>query len=731
MAGIAKRGTHSARHRAGSDRPGAIGAAVADTGLAAAGLADTGLNSAGHDVSSTGAGMAGYTAAPEAVERVAPAPQALRPPVAAKLRNWRGRNVAVRAVAIAGAVAVVVVAGLVGTPPLGNTAAESVKAFLLDWDTGNYSAAAALTTGRPAEVARELAAMPRQLGADGLTLGLGPLPQNLNKLTPITVRGNRAFVYFNATLDLGRGGLSWQYQGHFAMRRSGGGWRVIWSPSVIVPGLGAGDRLAVLTRMPPRAALLDSAGHSLIPPSTVVELGVIPADVRHTARTADALAAAVGLPQADADEMLGQIEAWPPRSFLELVQLSPAGYAPLAARLRRVPDLTRRYVLRRLFASTVPLVTGQVGTETAGPLIASGQPYRPGATVGLSGLQKAYQTQLAGTSSTQVVVQNAAGHIVRVLREWRGQHGTPVRTTIDGSVQAAAARALAGQAVPAAIVAIRAGTGQMLAVAGHSVSGMPAVAPLTGQYQPAQAFTIVSTEALLASGKAPRSVHCGRTNLVGGQTFTNDPAEHLRRQYPSFASDFAYACATAFAGLAYNLTASELTRAARQFGIGARWQLPLPGAFGGQFTYPTSDAERASDVIGAGTVRVSPLDMALVAGAADSGRWLPPSLLAAGPPDGPVGAGTAFNPNVMSQLRSLMLGTVRSGAARAARLSGAALYGQVGSAPLGGHPGIRAIWFVGFRGGVAFAVVAFSRSAAFDPAVLIARLFAKQLRPGS
>ncbi len=728
MAGMAKRGTHSARHRAGRDRPGALGAALADTGLADAGLAETGLNSTGHDVGSIGVEVAGHTAVPAGL---ASRPQAPRPRAPAHPWNGHAKNVAVRAAAIAGAVAVVVVAGLVGTPPSGNTVAGSVKTFLLDWETGNYAGAAALTTGRPAVVAGELAAVPRQLGADDLTLGLGPLPQNLDKVQPIIVRGNRAFVYFNATLNLGRGGLSWQYQGYFTMRRSDGGWRVVWSPSVIVPGLGSGDRLAVLTRMPARAGLLDSVGHSLIPASTVVELGVIPADLRHPAQTADDLASAVGLPQADAQEMLGQIEAWPPRSFLELVQLSPVGYAPLAAKLRRVPDLTRHYVPRRLFASTVPLVTGQVGTETAGPLIASGQPYRPGATVGLSGLQKAYQTQLAGTPTTQIVVQNAAGRIVRVLREWRGQRGSPVRTTIDGTVQSAAARALAGQGVSAAIVATRAGTGQILAVAGHSLPGMPAVAPLTGQYQPAQAFTIVSTEALLASGFTARSVPCRRTNLVGGRTFTNDPAEHLRPQ-PSFASDFAHACATAFAGLSYRLTdPSELIRAARQFGIGARWQLPLPGTFGGQLTYPASPGEQAADVVGGGTVRVSPLDMALIAGAADSGRWSPPSLLAAGHPDGPVGGRLAFNPNVMTQLRSLMLGTVRSGAARAARLPGAPLYGQVGSAPLGGHARLRAIWFVGFRSGIAFAVVAFSRSSSFDPAVLIARLFARQLRPGS
>ena len=62
-----------------------------------------------------------------------------------------------------------------------------------------------------------------------------------------------------------------------------------------------------------------------------------------------------------------------------------------------------------------------------------------------------------------------------------------------------------------------------------------------------------------------------------------------------------------------------------------------------------------------------------------------------------------------------MADTVSSGAASAARLPGSTLYGQVGTAPLAGHHGVRAIWFVGFRGGVAFAVVAFSRSVGVRP----------------
>ncbi len=66
-------------------------------------------------------------------------------------------------------------------------------------------------------------------------------------------------------------------------------------------------------------------------------------------------------------------------------------------------------VTKRLFRSAVPDVTGQVGTEATKQLIQDGAPYRPGTTVGLSGLQQTYQATLAGTPTTEVVVQNAKG----------------------------------------------------------------------------------------------------------------------------------------------------------------------------------------------------------------------------------------------------------------------------------------------------------------------------------
>lgn len=618
------------------------------------------------------------------------------------------------------AVAVVVIA-VTGIRPAGASVTDSVRTFLLDWEQKHYSDAAAMTTGDQVAVASRLRSVYRQLGAEDLMLYMGA----------ISVRGDRATAQFYASFDLGRGGLSWHYTGSFRLRRNAAGWQVVWSPSDVVPGLAGRDRLAVKTTMPRRAVLLDAQGQSLIPKSPVIELGVYPGKVHDSLRTAQRLAKATGLPASDAVEMSGQIEAWPPKSFLELVQLRPSGYSELRRALSTVPDLRHRRVLERLFQSTAPVITGQVATETAKTLIDDGEPYRPGTTIGLSGLQQAYQAKLAGKPTTEVVMQNGAGKQVKVLHRWPGSTGSDVHTTISGPVQQAARSAVSGAGLPAAIIAVKAGGGQILAVARHATHGMPGVSPLDGLYRPGQSFTIVSTAALLAAKKisAKSPEQCPPHGAVG-QGFANVPPVPKLGSQAKFRDDFAHACSTAFVALSLWLSSRQLISAAEMLGIGgSAWKLPLP-SFPGRMTSPGSDSGAlAADTIGGGSVLVSPLDMALVAGAVDSGTWRAPLLVTGSPTQEPTRP--RLDSSVASRLRDLMRSTVKSGAAQAADVPGGVVYGQVGSAPLPGHHGLHAIWFVGFRGKVAFAVVVFARSAAFTPAVRIAGQFAAGLPSGS
>jgi cell division protein FtsI/penicillin-binding protein 2 len=421
--------------------------------------------------------------------------------------------------------------------------------------------------------------------------------------------------------------------------------------------------------------------------------------------TATAFGEATGL---DWEQVLSVIRAAPLTRPLTLATLSPADYATLHKKLAHIPGLFLRRVSLRLFETAATDVTGTVGTELAHVLQEQGVTYRPGTTVGVSGLQQVYQRRLAGAAETEVIAENQAGHRVAILKKWVGTQGTAVRTTIEAGVQRAATNAVAGQPAASAIVAVQASTGHVIAVADHAGDGTR-VDPLAGRYQPGGAFTIVSTAALLAKGTALNEpIPCLGSTRVGGRTFTNVPSVPSLGAQPQFSADFAQSCGTAFTTLSQGLTGSRLSTAATAFGLGAQWKLPL-SAFPGSFQASQTEGGLAADTIGEQGVQISPLAMALVAAGVDAGKWHPPMLVTS-PPDPGLSPRVVANPQTVNSLRSLMRQAVAAGAARGANLAGRPVYGQVGTARAAAGSKYWAHWFVGYRGSVAFAVLELTKS---------------------
>ena len=616
--------------------------------------------------------------------------------VGRRVSGFRARLSRVRviiAVLVLGFVTIVFTGGLWSSP----SAEPTVQQFLLDWQQHSYAAAAALTTGKPSAVTTELANAYSGLDAAAFYLNIGA----------ITQAGGTATAHFTASVDLGQDGAPWMYTGNFTLRRVGPSWKIVWSPSVINPGLRRGLRLAVISTTRPRMPILDAEGRPLQVRSTAYVLGVVPRKLKNATATVDALFRVTGI---DPTEMLGWIRAAPSGRFLELVTYKPGAYHRLARRLGKVPGLMHHRQRVLLFDSIAKAVVGSVGAEASTALRNAGIAYRPGATVGLSGLQSRYQAYLTGTPKTEVVAATARGRTVRVLKTWSGRAPASVQTTIDGGVQQAATRAVTAAPGSAAIVAMQASSGRILAVADHKAPGMPAIDPLDGQYSPGAAFTIVSTEALLAKGVTVNTpIPCTPVNTVGGHNFRNVPRRSGADQGATLGGDFAQSCATAFAGLSLRLNMADLSKAAAGFGFGRAWQLPLRG-FSGTVGTANGVTQLAAAAIGQGNVKVSPLTMADVAAQVATGTWHEPALVTR-PLDAQQSRQTPFAAGTLASLRNLMRDAVRSGAARRANVTGQLVYGQVGTTPFASGKHQRwATWFVGYRGDVAFAAVEFTAS---------------------
>src|SRR5216683_512873 len=79
-------------------------------------------------------------------------PRPSRPADRPRKRILRSRSARIRIGSLVCAAVVVIIAGVTGVGQSDPSVAASVKDFLLAWESGNYAAAAALTTGQPATV---------------------------------------------------------------------------------------------------------------------------------------------------------------------------------------------------------------------------------------------------------------------------------------------------------------------------------------------------------------------------------------------------------------------------------------------------------------------------------------------------------------------------------------------------------------------------------------------------
>ncbi|MEU7692927.1 penicillin-binding transpeptidase domain-containing protein [Microbispora hainanensis] len=294
-----------------------------------------------------------------------------------------------------------------------------------------------------------------------------------------------------------------------------------------------------------------------------------------------------------------------------------------------------------------------------------------------------------------------------------------VRTTIDYATQVAAARALDG-VQRGALVAVRPSTGEILAVADR-LGGRGA---FERKYAPGSTFKTITAAALLANGLSPdSSVECPASYQI---PFNRSIPNYQNEDHGTITlrQAFALSCNTTFARLTIErLNADTLVDQARAFGFGE-------GEGGGAGTCgslrrPENPDALAEDSFGQGTVEATPLCMALVAAAVESGEWRPARPLADEAPQGELPQSVPLPSNVAEGLRSMMSAVTADGTAAGSGLpQGTA--GKTGTAE-DWHGGQDHAWFIGYRGDLAFAVFVEHGGTGRGAAVPIAARFLKAL----
>ncbi|HWB71077.1 MAG TPA: penicillin-binding protein 2 [Egibacteraceae bacterium] len=350
---------------------------------------------------------------------------------------------------------------------------------------------------------------------------------------------------------------------------------------------------------------------------------------------------------------------------------------------------------------------------------------------GRSGLEQAFNPYLVG-SAPETFARNLGD-----LLSGRQRQGDDVATTVRPQVQQAARDALGARR--GAVVALDPRDGALLALwsspsydpnplASHArdtvvadwerTEADPAKPRLNRAlrqlYPPGSTFKIVTAAAALEAGTGPAHTFPDPPALdlpLTTATISNFGGGTCNGGRPiTLAKALAVSCNTTFAQLGLQLGAERLVRQAEAFGLNHEWefQLPLePSRIPADLDAPST----AQSAIGQRDVRVTPLQMAMIAGAVgNNGVLMTPRLVnqvtdpagrtivTYGPQPlllpGQTNA-QALSPQNAGILRELMVGVVEAGSGRNAAIPGVRVAGKTGTAQTGSGRA-PTVWFVGF-----------------------------------
>jgi len=422
-----------------------------------------------------------------------------------------------------------------------------------------------------------------------------------------------------------------------------------------------------LRRLPlpaPRGVLFDRNGKVLVDNQTTGNIALVREQTKNLDQTLHTLALATGADEAVMRETVNRRRREP--SYRPIVLIDNATREQwFAVAARNLPGIiyqpvpTRKYPPSELAAH----VFGYVG-EVTEPQLASDE-YRgaePGAVVGHSGVEKAFNRYLMGKDGTKEVIVNSLGREIDVWREEPPTEGQRVQLTIDADVQKAAEDGFTASTFNGAAVVLDPRNGEVLAFTSRPAYDPNAFAagidratwnslntdelkPLQnravqGRYSPGSIFKMAVGLAGLEEGIITPDFH---VFCPGGQTFYGRYFKCWKKGGHG-SIDLRHAieqsCDVYFYTVGNMLGVDRINKWATLFGLGVKSNIDLPNEVTGLVPSTAWKAttrepkwyagETISVSIGQGQVSVTPVSLAVyTATLANGGTRVTPHLLKA------------------------------------------------------------------------------------------------------
>ncbi len=284
--------------------------------------------------------------------------------------------------------------------------------------------------------------------------------------------------------------------------------------------------------------------------------------------------------------------------------------------------------------------------------------YRPGDFVGKTAIERTYEPYLHGEKGQRLVEVDVQGKLLRQLQVEPARPGNKIYLTLDRELQHAADEAFGDQT--GAAVAIDVKTGDILAMVSRPTFNPDLFAKgitgdewrelaldsrhplqnkvISGQYPPGSTFKMVVALAALHNGiiDTKKTINCKGDFFIGGSRYRcwkkrGHGETNLKKALRE-------SCDVWFYTVGLELGIDKLSKAAREFGLGAPTGYPLPGERSGlmpsqewkhqRFNKPWYAGETVIASIGQGFVLATPMQLAvMMATVANSGKVLKPRVV--------------------------------------------------------------------------------------------------------
>ncbi|WP_350269932.1 penicillin-binding transpeptidase domain-containing protein [Brevibacterium sp. CBA3109] len=571
-------------------------------------------------------------------------------------------------------------------------------------------------------------------------LALGALDESMNKraveLNGTAKRGDDVIAKLKWTWTNQDDDL-WEYTSELPLHKKGLLWSAELTPEVLHPDLEDG-RVLVSKRHPgERGAILGEGDEELMAEGTVIDVGIHPAKLEKAEGEGgkdgqDTLATLKDELDIDLTALKERIDKAEPEHFVPVITLRESDYKNVKDAIHSLPGTvfnTHTQPLSRKKDFAGPTL-GTAGAASAEEVEASDGKLTGGSIVGKSGLQKAFDEQLSGPGSEEIIITDAddgsAGGDPVLVHEFPEHDGEDVTTTLNVGVQEAADKAAATGKKPTALVAIRPSDGHVIAVANQDPEGAAWDRALTGQYAPGSVFKVASGLALLESGvEAKTTLDCPKTTTVDGKSFKN-AEDHVLGEV-AFEDDFAESCNTAFVDAAKKVSGPDVANAASSLGMD-----DVDLGIGAKMASVPSDDDavtHAAQMIGQGKVVSSPLAVAVMAASVAEGDTVSPLLVLPDESEDGSESDQVIDADAATTMQELMRRAVTEGTASAlADVPGEPIHGKTGTAEYGDETPPRThSWFAGYQGDMAVAVLVEDGGFGAEAAVPVAKKFFDEL----